>query len=815
MNGESPKSFVDVVFPFPPPMPLTYAVPERFREGLRPGHRVLVPLGRRKVVGFAVSLSDRTSVPDVKPVEDVLDAEPVFSDEMLGLTRWVADYYFASWGETLRSALPPGLAGSSQLQAERTDAAAGRRPLTDSEQRVLDGLKAGKRTGIRELEKKSGVKGIRYVLNRLASEGLVRLEYSLDTRGVTVKTEKWVTLRLEPSETEWASLKKRSPRQAAAIEQLREAGGELRGAEMEADSQALGRMEKAGWIEVWEEEVFRDSEEAADPEAGPAPVRLTEAQSAAAAAICADLDSGAFHAVLLHGVTGSGKTQVYIEAIRHCLEQGRDALVLIPEIALTPLAVRRFRAVFGDGVSVLHSRQSRGERYDAWRRIREGRGRVALGPRSAVFAPLRNLGLIVVDEEHEPSYKQNEPSPRYHGRDTALVRGQMAGCTVLLGSATPSLESYANAVSGKYRLLELPERVDHIPMPAVSLADIKEAKPGTGSLIFTPALLEAVRRRVSAGEQVILLQNRRGYSAFIRCAACGHIEACPNCEISLTFHRSERRMKCHYCGYQKQPPDACPGCGGTALQYRGTGTQRIEEEIRRLFPEARLIRMDLDTMRRKGAHARAVMDFEGRKGDILLGTQIVAKGHDFPGVTLVGVISADTGLYFPDFRSAERTFQLLTQAAGRPGRRDKAGEVVIQTLSPDNPVIGFATRHDFKSFYEWEMRQREELGYPPFGRLILAVFSGPDSERTEKAAFRFLERVPRTSSYEILGPAAAPLARLKNDYRYQIIFRQSKAGDPSAAVLRAVLRKALSDFQKMPIDRKVRLVLDMDPVDLM
>lgn len=815
MRAEQNKSYVDVVFPFPPPMPLTYAVPERFREGLRPGHRVLVPFGRRKAVGFAVSLSGRTSVPDVKPVEDVLDAEPVFSDDMLALTAWVADYYFASRGETLRSALPPGMTGASQLRAERTDAAAGLKPLTDPEQRVLDCLTEGKRPTVRELEKKTGVKGIRYALSRLASEGLVRLEYSLDTPGVTVKTEKWVTLRLEPSETEWAAVRKRSPRQAAALDRLREAGGELRAADMEADSQVLGRMQKAGWIEVWEEEVFRDSEEASPADAGPSQVRLTDAQAAAAAAIRGDLDSGAFHAVLLHGVTGSGKTQVYIEAIRHCLALGKDALVLIPEIGLTPLAVRRFRAAFGDSVTVLHSRQSRGERYDAWRRIREGKCRIALGPRSAVFAPLRDLGLIVVDEEHEPSYKQNEPSPRYHGRDTALVRGRMAGCTVVLGSATPSLESYANAVSGKYRLLELPERVDRIPMPSVSLADMKEAKPGTKSLIFTPALLEAVQRRVSAGEQVILLQNRRGYSSYIRCAACGHVESCPHCEISLTFHRSERRMKCHYCGYQKQPPDACPGCGGTSLQCRGTGTQRIEEEIRRLFPEARLIRMDLDTMRRKGAHSRAVTDFENRKGDILLGTQIVAKGHDFPGVTLVGVISADTGLHLPDFRSAERTFQLLTQAAGRPGRRDKPGEVVIQTLSPDHPVIGFATRHDFKSFYEWEMRQRGELGYPPFGRLILAVFKGPDSEKTEKAAFRFLERIPKTSAYEILGPAAAPLARLKNEYRYQIIFRQSKNTDPSAGRLRAALKKALSDFQNTAFDRKVRLSLDADPVDLM
>jgi primosomal protein N' (replication factor Y) (superfamily II helicase) len=813
MNGGSPKSFVDVVFPFPPPMPLTYAVPERFREGLRPGHRVLVPLGRRRAVGFAVSLSDRCGLADVKPVEDVLDDEPVFSEDMLALTRWVADYYFASWGETLRAALPPGLAGASQLRVER---ASGSDPgvLTEAERRVWDGLPEGRKTGIRELEKKSGVKGIRYTLNRLAGRGLVRLEYVFDSRGATVKTEKWVTLRREPSETEWAAMKKRTPRQAAVLERLRGSGGEVRRSDLDADAPVLGRMEKAGWIEVWEEEVFRDSEaEAGEPPA--APVRLTPHQAEAAAAIRADLDSGAFHAMLLHGVTGSGKTQVYVEAVRHCLEQGRDALVLIPEIALTPLAVRRFRGAFGDAVTVLHSRQSRGERFDAWRRIRDGGARVALGPRSAVFAPLRNLGLIVVDEEHESSYKQNDPSPRYHGRDTAIVRGRMAGATVVLGSATPSLESYANAASGKYELRELPERVDRIPMPSVSLADLKEAGPKNESLLFTPVLLEAVRRRIAAGEQVILLKNRRGYSSYIRCSACGEIDSCPHCEISLTFHRSERRLKCHYCGYQKPAPDVCARCGSASLQYRGTGTQRIEEEIRRLFPDIRLIRMDMDTMRRKGAHTRAVLDFESRKGDILLGTQIVAKGHDFPGVTLVGVISADTGLHFPDFRSAEWTFQLLTQAAGRPGRRDRTGEVVIQTLSPDHPVIGFATRHDFKSFYAWEMQQREELGYPPFGRIVLAVFRGPDSEKTERAALRFLQRVPGNAGFEILGPAAAPIAKLKGEFRYQIIFRQSKAGDPSAASLRAALWKAMNEYMKTPVERSVRLYLDMDPMDLM
>jgi primosomal protein N' (replication factor Y) len=807
--------YADVVFPFPPLLTLTYSVPERFQDMIREGHRVLVPLGKRRVPGFVVGFSGQTTVEDVRPIEDVLDPAPLFTPDLLKLTRWVADYYLASWGETLRTALPPGLAGSSRLAAEKIDRPLpGGLNLSDLEKAILGAMPPDRKIRLRELEKKTAEKNIRYALNRLEARGLIRQEYELETEAPSVKTERWISLLEEPGQEDMERLKKRSPKQAEAMLALVEAGGEARQADLDVDVSVFRRLEAAGLIEIWEEEIFRDAYDASEVRA-PEHFKLTVHQAEAIKRIHESLDSGAFRAFLLHGVTGSGKTQVYIEAVRRCLELGRRALILIPEIALTPQAVSRYRSEFGEEVVVLHSRQSRGERFDAWRKLRDERARIALGPRSAVFAPLSGLGLIVVDEEHEPSYKQHDPAPRYHGRDTALVRGRLARCTVVLGSATPSMESYANAAEGKYVLCGLPERIDRIPMPEVILVDQRKASKDDESRIFTPLLISLIRDRIDKGEQIILLQNRRGYAAYLRCASCGKIDACPHCEISLTYHSTDRKMRCHYCGYQRPPFDACPVCGGTAIQYRGAGTQRIEEEIRLLFPMARLLRMDLDTMRKKGAHSKVVSEFEKRNGDILLGTQIVAKGHDFPGVTLVGVISADTGLFFPDFRSNERTFQLLTQAAGRAGRKEKRGEVVIQTLSPDHPVLQFAQTHGFEAFYEWEMRQREELGYPPFGRIALAVFRGSKADQTEKAAIRFAGLVKNRSKFDVLGPAPAPLSRIKDQYRYQVVFRQSKKTDPSAAALRNALKNALSAFRTGNPYRNVRVHVDVDPADMM
>jgi primosomal protein N' (replication factor Y) len=454
---------------------------------------------------------------------------------------------------------------------------------------------------------------------------------------------------------------------------------------------------------------------------------------------------------------------------------------------------------------------SAGERADAWRWLRQGKFKIALGPRSAVFAPLENLGVVVVDEEHESSYKQNDPAPRYHARDVAVMRARMAGCPVILGSATPSLESYHNALSEKYRLLRLTQRIDETPMPVVTVVP----RPGfyDKSPIFSTLLLERIAERLGSKDQIILLQNRRGYATLLRCGSCGFIEGCPHCDITLTYHQKGRSLRCHYCGYERAASDSCSKCGGATMKYKGVGTQQVEEALRRHHPDARIIRMDLDTTRHKGSHDRIVTEFEQGKGDILFGTQMVAKGHDFPGVRLVGVVSADTELNFPDFRAGERAFQLLTQAAGRAGRRSLIGEVVIQSGDPSNPLFQFVIDQDYERFYEWASSERSALNYPPFGRLIAVRFRGADSKETAAAAEAFRKRFHPQPGVEILGPAPSPIERLRGLYRYQMLFRAVKSRDPSGERLRGIVRRMLDESPRRM--GRVRISVDVDPLDMM
>jgi primosomal protein N' (replication factor Y) (superfamily II helicase) len=815
MVAQDKKAFADVAVPALRLDPLTYSVPQRFIEDIDAGCRVLVPLGRRRAAGIVVGFPEKPRIGDCRPIEDMLDPYPLLPADLLRLTRWVADYYLSSWAEAIRAALPPGLSGVSQRSVRRTGVPVPEdQALSATELGILEALPAGRSMTVRGLERRMEKSGLQHALGRLERRGLLTLEQELDAAPASVRMEKWITVKTPVPAEALAKMRKRAPKQARVLESLAAAGGEMKRTDVDADSQVLKRLASAGWIEVWEEARAGETMEGPEPEA-PDVVVLNSRQMEAVARIREGLESGLFSPILLHGVTGSGKTRVYLEAVGRCLELGRAALVLIPEISLTPQAVQRYRGAFGGRVAVLHSGLSRGERFDAWRRIREGEATIALGPRSTVFAPLKRLGLIVVDEEHDSSYKQDDPAPRYHARDTALVRGRMTGCTVILGSATPSLESYANAQLGRYALCELPERARAVPMPSVEVVDMTETiRAGTGP-VFSPVLLQKIRTRLQSDEQVILLQNRRGYAPTLRCGSCGHVDKCPHCEISLSFHRGERRMRCHYCGYQRPPLVKCPSCGGATLQYRGAGTEKIEEELGALFPGALLIRMDSDALRRKGAHARALSLFGSRKSSILLGTQMVAKGHDFPGVTLVGVVSADTGLHFPDFRSAERTFQLLTQAAGRAGRQGRRGEVVIQTLSPGHPVLEFAQRHAFREFYDWEMKQREELHYPPYGRIVLVGFRGPNEKQVMEAAVSFTGRAGRPAAVQILGPAPAPIPRLKNEYRVQVIFRIEKVFDPDGAIIRHLVRKMLAAHRAANPAKQVRLSVDVDPSDMM
>ncbi|MFN3409907.1 MAG: primosomal protein N', partial [Limisphaerales bacterium] len=518
---------------------------------------------------------------------------------------------------------------------------------------------------------------------------------------------------------------------------------------------------------------------------------------------------------LLHGVTGSGKTEVYLQAIEHALSQGKGAIVLVPEISLTPQTVERFKARFSHGpnqtlVAVLHSHLSAGERHDEWHKIRQGRARIVIGARSAIFAPVEPLGLIIVDEEHEHTYKQEE-APRYHARDVAVVRGQREGAVVVLGSATPSLESFYNCKQGKYTLLELPERADNAKMPLVRVVDMRQtARKEKGIPIFSPQLKEAIHQRLERGEQTILFLNRRGYSSSLECQKCGYVAGCPNCSISLTYHRREQKIACHICGHTDKVPTACPKCQNPAIRYAGLGTEKVEDILAKLFPQARLRRMDSDIMKRKEDYRRVLGEFRAGKVDILVGTQMIAKGLHFPNVTLVGIIFADLALHQPDFRAGERTFQLLTQVAGRAGRGDVEGEVFVQSFTPFHPAIQYARRHDFAGFYEQEIEFRRQLNYPPFARIALLTLKGRNEQKVQFAAEhlkRELEKLTADLKHVmLLGPAPAPLLRAETFYRYQIMLRGRQMPEISRRLARLLADLKLPD--------EVTAAVDIDPVSL-
>jgi primosomal protein N' (replication factor Y) len=599
-----------------------------------------------------------------------------------------------------------------------------------------------------------------------------------------------------------------------------------------ATNKALQAMVAQGIITVVRRELKREQEYGLDDQT--LRIVLNADQRAVREAVTTAMDAATGKTFLLHGVTGSGKTQVYIECIKHAQAAGRSAIVLVPEISLTPQIVRRFKSHFGDRVAVVHSRMSSAERREIWRLAQRGDCQIVIGPRSAIFAPLPNLGLIVVDEEHEASYKQFDASPRYHARDIAVLRGSLESTVVLLGSATPSVESYQNTRAGKYTLLELPSRVDEVPMPAITIVDmtaerkriyaaLKESLPPEGRATLksfqqpgiSPLLRSKIQDRLERKEGVILLQNRRGYAPFVECPDCGYTESCENCNVTLTYHITQKHLRCHYCGMVRRPYIICPQCGSAESKLRGIGTQRVEEDLATMFPDARVLRMDLDTTTRKGSHDRILRKFGSREADILLGTQMVAKGLDFPHVTLVGVISADTQMLLPDFRSAERTFQLLTQVAGRAGRSELRGEVIIQTHQPTHYALAHVLDHNFRTFFEEEVEQRRVLLYPPFSRLVLVETKGPNEEKVRKGAETFASLLRRGGdTTTVLGPAPAVLAKIKNQYRWHSIVKSDKQRDPSGHIVHTLIQQARQEYdQKARGD--VKLLIDVDPAGLM
>jgi primosomal protein N' (replication factor Y) len=792
---------------------------------------VLVPFRNQRLTGVVVEEGPPADTLDfrVKDVLDVLDDVPACPPGLLSLTQWIADYYVCSWGEALKAALPAGISVETQHTLRRTDADPGEWAEQNVARRVLDDLSDHAETTLSALRKRVGPAVPLALVRKLAADGVIEMETGLQDERVSAKTE--THLRFAPAFQHSGAVadlveQLRGEKQQAVIRSLagfREQGTpEPRQADVvkhaDASYSTVRSLVDKGMIERVDKEVVRSPlDDLPEPEP-PADHDLLPAQQDALDAITGTVNDGRYGTFLLHGITGSGKTEVYIRALKAVLAQGRTGIILVPEIALTPQTVQRFRAHFGDQIAVLHSQMSPGERYDAWRQLRTGAARIAIGPRSAVLAPVEDLGLIVVDEEHETSYKQFDPAPRYHARDVAVMRAHQADAVCLLGSATPSLESTMNARWGKYERLALPERVPDASgqtatLPEVRVLDLtlQRKKHQLDGALADP-LREAIRERVARDEQVILLQNRRGYAPVIECEECGWAPECGSCSVSLTLHRSggPARLQCHYCGFSERAPQRCPHCGSGDLHQIGVGTQQVQAEVESVVPDATILRMDRDTTSQKHGHHHILQQFKNG-GDVLLGTQMIAKGLDFGRVTLVGVVDADVGLLFPDFRAEEHTFQLLTQVAGRAGRADLQGEVILQTRNPDHPALRHATTHDYDGFIEEELPTRRQFGYPPFGHVATVTFRGPDEERVEQLALNWTNRLRgHAEDVEVMGPEPAFIQRVKKQHRYRTLL---KARGGSARPLQTALRQTRDDHGSPPSGYHIGI--DVDALDLL
>ena len=818
------RLYVEVALPPPLNRELIYSLSSGQTQQVQPGSIVLVPVVQRLMTGVVIGFVDpqlsraKLTKEDIRDVSQILGSDSLLDPDLIELCRWVAGYYFAPFGSALSIALPPGLQLASKRMVRLNTKTAFTWPSHPFEKQLLDQLATHGPLKFTTLQRRLGNQGLESALRRLVQRGQVEMVPFFESPPILRQVHMRLVDRGK-AELALPQLRRKARRQAACLSYMLGCGSASRKTLVQRgfNPSLLKTLSARGLIERFEREVLRDPLSHIESDAPPA-LDLTADQQTALKAIDAALIGGKFSPFLLQGVTGSGKTEVYIGAVARTLEVDRGAIILVPEIALAWQVVRHFKARFGAQVAVLHSQLSSGERYDTWRRLRRGEQRIVIGARSAILAPIPRLGLIVVDEEHDSSYKQEDPEGRhpllYNARDLALVRGKKQGAVVILGSATPSLESYWNARSGKYHLLTLPRRIDARPLPRVEVVDMRqEPFQKKQRAIFSRTLRLKIRERLERREKIVLLQNRRGFSPLLLCSSCGAATQCKSCRVSLTYHRSHNPgMRCHYCNARAPIPKVCPQCGSAELRFEGVGTQRVEEALLEQFPGVRVIRMDLDTTSSKNAHDDLVERFRSGEADLLLGTQMVAKGLDFPEVTLVGVISADTGMHLPEFRAAERSFQLLTQVAGRSGRGPVPGEVVIQTHLPDAPVLRTAASQDFAAFVDQELQERRAAGYPPFGRLMVFLWSGRDEETLEEIAQDGTSRLRQNIGGEawLLGPAPAPLARLRDRYRWQALLRGA-----SARQIHALAGGALPDMRKAAEKRNVRLTINVDPLTMM
>jgi len=810
------------------------------------GCRVLVPFGKKFLTAFIVDLHEKleseVDESDIKDIEELLDESPIITPEILELTRWVSDYYFAPWGECLRAALPAGATSISEQVLSLTDA--GRRALAEgrlapSKLEALQALAGADFVEARQLERSLSRPRVGALIRQLTRDGLITVSQRIGETRMKPRLQNVVRLTEQGlgaggwglgSEANDALSPVASPqplppipqqgkqlneKQRRVVETLEPASDGMPFSDLleaaDVSSSVVRTLEKRGVVEVFAREVRRDPLAHIAPDDA-APVTLTSEQQVALDQIVARLAERQYATFLLHGVTSSGKTEIYIRAMREAVKQGLTALMLVPEISLTPIFSRRLRAQFGESVAILHSSLSEGERTDEWRRIKHGDARVVIGTRSAVFAPLDSLGIVIVDEEHDGSYKQDE-TPRYHGRDTAIVRALRACAVVVLGSATPSLESFHNAHAGKYAYLRLQTRFGDRALAEVQTVDMREVFKRHGKAqTLSDELKSAISETFARREQSMILLNRRGFSAFLLCRSCGLAIHCPNCDVTLKYHRYNSSLQCHYCNYIRPVPRVCDACEGEYIHYVGLGTEQLEANLKELFPEMNIARLDRDTTRRRGSLEQILMEFASGGIDLLVGTQMIAKGHDFHNVTLVGVVSVDVGLALPDFRAAERTFQLLTQVAGRAGRGDRPGRVIIQTYHPEHYSLVCAKEQDYEEFYRREIVFRRTMHYPPFAALINVLIHDKDHDRASGTASEFareLRVAARDSGIRVLGPAPAPISRIRSEYRFQVLIKAQSRSRAREALDVAMDRVTSAGHNPRSIS------VEVDPMNLM
>ena len=851
--------YANVAFPLSVDQVFTYGVPPKLDPVLQPGSRVLAPFRGPRQEGVVVERLDETDLAPnlIKNISECLDEEiPTFSAELLALTKWMAEYYVCSWGTTLFCAVPAAVRTQKKQKVRLVSEAPAPRGKVQKE--IVALLEAEGELSLNQLVRRVGIsyQSLRPRITALREKGIVDLDVTHKPKANTQEATV-AALALSPSEieTEISQLKSdvegsenplgqrtSNRRHAAAakhaeiLQILLDEGVPLGTTDLTkrvgTSITLLRTLERRGFIHIARTQAVRNPL-SSEPVAATQPLHLNPAQSMAFAEIRNAIAPSSFGTVeqsptfLLHGVTGSGKTEVYMQAMAEILAHGKSVIVLVPEISLTPQTASRFVGRFGDRVALLHSRLSDGERYDQWHRIQKGEADIVIGPRSAIFAPVKELGLLIIDEEHSDSYK-SDTAPRYHAREVAQKRSELANCPVLLGSATPSLESFYRAKNRRYRLLEMPDRVLDRKMPDVHIVDMRaEFKKGNRT-IFSDLLRSSIEERLVRREQIILFLNRRGYSTYVFCRTCGYVEQCDNCSISLTYHRETKRLVCHHCGNKRPTHPACPQCGSEAIRFFGAGTEAVEQEVHKAFPKANAKRFDADSTSRKNAHQQILEAFEQQQIDILIGTQMVSKGLDFPNVTLVGVIAADTALNLPDFRASEQTFSLLTQVAGRSGRAELEGKVVIQTYMPEHYCILAAQKHDYLDFYTQEVEARGALRYPPFSHVATLLLRGRDEKEVIKTANAVRDQLelwqadqrhtsvgaslvdaPSTgeeATVEILGPAPAPLSKIEGKFRWHLLLRSNAVGK-----IGQLLKRLTEEPPAAIKSNAVEFVIDIDP----